>query len=142
MSQFKQIEAQIQPFIDTGKLEEVISQTDKVEDALSELSCDLLSLFVKMNHHLGVDIDKSYSLKAKQARQMAAFFANGISYSEARAKDEHYSHLVKESKRWFVLFKLRENSICEVSDKKDILFCIRYDDFTNSHFERGRPIIL
>lgn len=104
---------------------------------------ELRELFLRYNNSITIG---RYSLQEEYAslalaRVKAAFFANGISYSDARRADDHYSHLVEQSDFWFVLFKLRENSLLKVTNNRDILFTIRYDHFRNGDFERGRVVL-
>lgn len=132
----------LRAFIDIGKLDEVFELSKTQSNALVEISTGLKSIFNTYNQTIHLNQDINDIQKARQARQMAAFFANGISYNESRAQDSHYAHLVFEARKWFVLFKLREDSLCEVADNRNIHFCIRYDDFRNKIYSRGRPIII
>lgn len=104
---------------------------------------ELRELFSRYNNSITFSrysLQEEYA-RLELARVKAAFFANGISYSDARRADDHYSHLVEQSDFWFVLFKLRENSLLKVTDNRDILFTIRYDDFRNGDFEKGRVVL-
>ena len=127
--------------IDSHKFEALVRKADalKASPELKELS----QLFSHYNNSITFDrysLHKEYE-SLELARVKAAFFANGISYSDARRADDHYSHLVDQSEKWFVLFKLRENSLLKVTDNRDILFTIRYDDFQNGDFEKGRVVL-
>ena len=129
------------PFIDVGKFDEVLSLEDREATSI-ELFNEMKELFQRYNKTvLGAHWACSeYFQRARIARQKAAFYANGISFSAARQADPHFSHLLAESKNWFVLFNLRENSIESLSDD-EILFCIKYDDFRSGEFYKGRPVI-
>lgn len=126
--------------IDQLKFKELVDSKDLA--ANTSLMYELLELFDKFNLFLYKDNARDLLLQFKMARQKAAFFANGISYSDARARDAHYDHLVTEANRWFVLFKLRENSVLKLTGNRDILFTIRYDDFKSGAIHKGRPIII
>ncbi|MBI1269915.1 hypothetical protein GC174_05740 [bacterium] len=127
--------------IDIHKFETLLRRAGG-SSASAELQ-ELRELFSRYNNSITFS---RYSLQEEYAslelaRVKAAFFANGISYSDARRADDHYSHLVEQSDSWFVLFQLRESSLLKVTDNRDILFTIRYDDFRNGDFEKGRVVL-
>ena len=132
----------INPFPDTGKLADLPTLVPELTDGLSkDLSAtimeELAAIFQRYSGQANIPLER-----LRLARTMASFYANGISYSPERACDSHFSHLVEEAKNWFVLFHSGENSILNLSDNLDILFCIRYDDFRNGDLFKGRPIVI
>lgn len=75
-----------------------------------------------------------------QDREICAFASGGISYSPARAKDHHYSHLVGQSANWILLAQIAEKK----SSSDQTLHChppahifISADDLRDRHFERA-----
>lgn len=132
----------IQSIVDIGKLDDI----KKLEPGLAKgvPSEILTAVFNELKSVFSQVANKpdSYWNKARTARVMASFYNNGISYNPQRASDSHYSHLVEDATQWFVLFNLRENSILNLSDDQDILFCIRYEDFNSGEPFKGRPIVI
>lgn len=65
-----------------------------------------------------------------EAKSICAFSANGITYNEARAHDDCYSHLVAQAPNWRLLLRLNKNST-------DYLLLIHQDDFAETRFDRA-----
>ncbi|MBS1956122.1 MAG: DUF1963 domain-containing protein [Cyanobacteria bacterium SZAS-4] len=68
--------------------------------------------------------------KLNEAKAVCAFSANGITYNEARARDDCYSHLVSQAPNWRLLLRLLKNST-------DYLLLIHEDDFAETRLERA-----
>ncbi len=135
------------PVLDVMRMEELMLEkgtksdaSDKVDEVVIEL-CQLFKRFNSLIFPDSSQLNAFYS-QLTQARRKAAFFANGISYSDARVKDSHYSHLLDDSLAWLVFFQIGENSILKEVDIRDILFTIRYDDLRRRDLVKGRPILI
>lgn len=68
--------------------------------------------------------------RLNEAKGICAFSANGITYNEARSRDDCYSHLISDSANWRLLLSLRMNAT-------DYLLLIRQEDFTERRLERA-----
>ncbi len=68
--------------------------------------------------------------KLNEAQEICAFSANGITYNEARARDDCYSHLVSQAPNWRLLLRLHRSST-------DYLLLIHQDDFAETRLERA-----
>lgn len=79
---------------------------------------------------------------ADLALVIAAFHANGVSYSLRRHQDLHYKHLVDSVRDWFVIMRLREKSIWDVSDDRDLWLCIRQQDWHTGAMEKCTVVFL
>ncbi len=51
----------------------------------------------------------SLTASAKELREIAAFAANGVSWSEARSMDSCFSHLVENSHHWLPLIQVKDS---------------------------------
>lgn len=83
-----------------------------------------------------------YGAKPGEALNIAAFHANGISYSDARARDPHYSHLLESARNWFVLFAFREKEILDQETSRILYFCMTEDDFNNKAFGKCQLVFV
>lgn len=68
--------------------------------------------------------------KLNEAKAICAFSANGITYNEARARDDCYSHLIAQVPSWRLLLSLQRNST-------DYLLLIHQDDFAQRRLEKA-----
>ncbi len=68
--------------------------------------------------------------KLDEAKAICAFSANGITYNEARARDQCYSHLVEQAPNWRLLLHLHK-------DSTDYMLLIHQDDFAEARLERA-----
>lgn len=68
--------------------------------------------------------------KLNEAKAICAFSANGITYNEARAQDDCYSHLVAQVPSWRLLLSLQK-------DSTDYLLLIHQDDFAQRRLEKA-----
>jgi hypothetical protein len=76
-------------------------------------------LIVKTNH-----------ARLLEAKAICAFSANGISYNQARARDDCYSHLIEQVPNWHL--------VTSVSDgHSDYLLLIHANDMEAGLFEKG-----
>ncbi|HEY9679887.1 MAG TPA: DUF1963 domain-containing protein [Drouetiella sp.] len=69
--------------------------------------------------------------RMREAQLICAFSSNGISYSDARAKDDCYSHLVEQAPSYKLLFSLRTDT------GTNFLSLIQQDDYTNRMLEKA-----
>lgn len=83
-----------------------------------------------------------YGAKPGEALNIAAFHANGISYSETRARDPHYGHLLESARNWFVLFALREKEILDQETSRILYVCMTEDDFSNKAFGKCQLVFV
>ncbi len=68
--------------------------------------------------------------RLEEAKAISAFSCNGITYNEARAKDDCYAHLVVEAKKWHLLLRLL------VKDA-DFLLMIHQDDLVSKQLDKS-----
>lgn len=80
--------------------------------------------------------------KPSEALNIAAFHANGISYSDARFRDPHYSHLLESARNWFVLFAIREKDILDQETSRILYVCMTEDDFRNKAFAKCQLVFV
>lgn len=83
-----------------------------------------------------------YGAKPGEALNIAAFHANGISYSEARVRDPHYSHLLESAHNWFVLLAIREKDILDQETSRILYVCMTEDDFSNKAFGKCQLVFV
>ncbi len=69
--------------------------------------------------------------RLEEAKAISAFSCNGITYNEARAKDDCYSHLIVEANKWHLLLRLL------VEDGTDFLLMIHQDDLVNERLDKS-----
>lgn len=81
-------------------------------------------------------------VKLGEVLNIAAFHANGISYSQARAKDPHYGHLRESARNWFVLFAIREKDILDQASSRILYVCMTEDDFDNKAFGKCQLVFV
>lgn len=81
-------------------------------------------------------------VKPGEALNIAAFHANGISYSEARSRDPHYGHLLESARNWFVLFAIREKDILDQATSRILYVCMTEDDFSNKAFGKCQLVFV
>ncbi len=81
-------------------------------------------------------------VKTAEALNMAAFHANGISYSPARASDPHYGHLLESARNWFVLLAIREKNILDQETSRILYVCMTEDDFSNKAFGKCQLVFV
>lgn len=81
-------------------------------------------------------------VKPGEVLNIAAFHANGISYSQARAKDPHYGHLLESAPNWFVLFAIREKDILDQASSRILYVCMTEDDFNNKAFGKCQLVFV
>lgn len=65
-----------------------------------------------------------------KARAVCAFSANGVSFDDARAKDECYAHLMAAAPRWHLLFTTTVK-------QTEYLLLIHEDDLANSLYSKA-----
>lgn len=73
----------------------------------------------------------------EKACVVAAFHANGVSYSAERHEDRHYRHLVDSGADWFAIMRIREKSNWGVTDG-EIWLCARHQDWREGVYHRSR----
>ncbi|MCW5822859.1 MAG: hypothetical protein KIT34_08640 [Cyanobacteria bacterium TGS_CYA1] len=83
-----------------------------------------------------------HGAKPGEALNIAAFHANGISYSEARARDPHFSHLLESARNWFVLFAFREKELLDQETSRILYVCMTEDDFSNKAFGKCQLVFV
>ncbi len=81
-------------------------------------------------------------VKPGEVLNIAAFHANGISYSQARARDPHYGHLLESARDWFVLFAIREKDILDQASSRILYVCMTEDDFNNKAFGKCQLVFV
>ncbi len=81
----------------------------------------------------GVEFDK--------LQEIAAFASNGISWSEARRIDSHFSHLVDAARKWHLLLKLDFPPHGGLKSGSRSIYLLIYDEFMDE-FEYGRSWLL
>ncbi|MDX2105300.1 MAG: hypothetical protein SFY67_02760 [Candidatus Melainabacteria bacterium] len=83
-----------------------------------------------------------HGAKPGEALNIAAFHANGISYSEARVRDPHFSHLLESARNWFVLFAFREKELLDQETSRILYVCMTEDDFSNKAFGKCQLVFV
>jgi len=83
-----------------------------------------------------------FGAKPGEALNIAAFHANGISYSPARAKDPHYGHLLDSARNWFVLLAFREKDIIDQETSRILYICMTEDDFNSKAFGKCQLVFV
>lgn len=68
-----------------------------------------------------------------KVRTMAAFAQSGISFSEQRAADWHYQHLVEQAEHFILLTIIFEDG----EDNLESVIVIRQEDLANCDFDKG-----
>jgi hypothetical protein len=66
-----------------------------------------------------------------EAKEVCAFSANGISYSQARAKDDCYAHLVEQAQYWKLLWQESRD------DGIDFLLLIDQNDLIEKRLDKA-----
>lgn len=68
--------------------------------------------------------------RVEEAKAICAFSSNGITYNEARAKDDCYSHLVAQVPRWRLLLRISDG-------QNDYLLLIHENDLAQEQLEKA-----
>ena len=92
----------------------------KDENADGSIGTSIATCFLLGNEHP----------RLAEAQAICAFSANGITYNQARATDDCYSHLVAQNSNWRLLLRLHEKAT-------DYLLMINKDDFVESRFDKA-----
>lgn len=68
--------------------------------------------------------------RIEEAKAICAFSSNGITYNEARAKDDCYSHLIAQAHKWRLLLRISD-------EQTDYLILIHEDDPAQQQLEKA-----
>jgi len=78
----------------------------------------------------------------RQLQETCAFAFNGISYNNARALDEHYSHLIVDAQEWLLLSRIDEQTLFGSRHPvSESLILIRQQDLQDGLFERAWIVV-
>lgn len=108
----------------------------------AKLALDLSTSQSRQRFRREEDLILSCEVNPLQALNMAAFHANGISYSPARASDPHYGHLLESARNWFVLLAIREKNILDQETSRILYVCMTKDDFSNKAFGKCQLVFV
>lgn len=108
----------------------------------AKLALDLSASESRQRFRREEDLILSCDVNPLQALNMAAFHANGISYSPARASDMHYGHLLESARNWFVLLAIREKNILNQETSRILYVCMTKDDFANKAFGKCQLVFV
>ncbi len=100
----------------------------------AKLALDVSSVQMRQHRRQEDGLIVSAEMKIAESLNMAAFYANGISYSPARACDPHYGHLLESARKWFVLLAIREKNILDQETSRILYVCMTEDDFSTKAF--------
>ncbi|QQR57493.1 MAG: hypothetical protein IPG59_21345 [Candidatus Melainabacteria bacterium] len=100
----------------------------------AKLALDLSASETRQRFRREEDLILSCDVNPAEALNIAAFHANGISHSPARANDPHYGHLLESARNWFVLLAIREKNILDQETSRILYVCMTKDDFSNKAF--------
>ena len=96
----------------------------------------LVKAFHEQSHGQG-QIFGDFGRAGENACVVAAFHANGVSYSPERHEDRHYRHLVDSAADWFAIMRIREKPKWGVTDG-EIWLCARHEDWREGVYHRSR----
>lgn len=80
--------------------------------------------------------------QAREACIVAAFYANGISFDQARKADGHYKHLVDYAVEWEVLWKLAGLERVLPGEKRQLFICILRQNLLEFDFSKCVAVFL
>lgn len=80
--------------------------------------------------------------QSQEACVMAAFYANGISFDQARKADVHYKHLVDYSSEWVVLWRLGGLGRFLPDEKRQLFICILRQNLVDLDFSKCSAVFL
>lgn len=108
----------------------------------AKLALDLSCVQMRQHRRQEDELIVSVQMKIAEALNTAAFYANGISYSPARASDPHYAHLLESARNWFVLLAIREKNILDQETSRILYVCMTKDDFSNKAFGKCQLVFV
>ncbi len=108
----------------------------------AKLALDLSLSETRQRFRREEDLILSCDVNPSQALNMAAFHANGISFSPARASDPHYGHLLESARNWFVLLAIREKNILDQETSRILYVCMTEDDFSTKAFGKCQLVFV
>ncbi|MGD9685074.1 MAG: DUF1963 domain-containing protein [Candidatus Obscuribacterales bacterium] len=118
-------------------------QTDRPEESAVDRAAilkgefeALLKAFQERSQGQG-QIFGDFGRAGQKACVVAAFHANGVSYSPERQEDRHYRHLVDSAADWFAIMRIREKPKWGVTDG-EIWLCARHEDWREGVYHRSR----
>lgn len=95
-------------------------------------------LSTKVNGDRKIQILGRAGRNFKQMQEIAAFAGNGIGWSPARTKDEHFSHLLESAKEWQLLAKIDSMPQFGLDlQSKSMFLLIRRDDFDQQNYDKS-----
>jgi hypothetical protein len=127
-------------FLTIGTVESTAGEGWKT--AKAKLALDVSSDPTKRHWRREEDLILSCDVNPAEALNMAAFHANGISYSPARASDPHYGHLLESARNWFVLLAIREKNILDQETSRILYVCMTEDDFSTKAFGKCQLVFV
>lgn len=80
--------------------------------------------------------------QAREACVRATFYANGISFDQARKVDGHYKHLVDYAAEWEVLWKLAGLNRFLPNEKRQLYICIHRRNLAEFDFSKCAAVFL